>query len=44
MAYNIDFTDIQNAVALVNQKIEKGDCYSIESGFRSLDILGSVVK
>ena len=39
MAYNIDFTDIQNAVALVNQKIEKGDCYRIESGFRVLDIL-----
>ena len=39
MAYNIDFTDIKNAVALVNKKIEKGDCYRIESGFRALDIL-----
>ena len=39
MSYNIDFTDIKNAVALVNQKIEKGDCYRIESGFRALDIL-----
>ena len=39
MTYNIDFTDIKNAVALVNKKIEKGDCYRIESGFRALDIL-----
>lgn len=39
MTYNIDFTDIKDAVALVNQKIEKGDCCRIESGFRALDVL-----
>ena len=39
MSYNLDFTDIKNAIALVNKKIETGDCYRIESGIKPLDIL-----
>ena len=39
MAYNLDFTDIRNAVALVNKKLEKGDCYRIESRILTLDLL-----
>lgn len=39
MTYNLDFKDIKNAVDLVNQKIENGDYYRIESGIRPLDIL-----
>ena len=39
MAYKLDFTDIRNAVALVNKNLEKGDCYRIESGIHPLDLL-----
>ena len=39
MTCNLDFKDIRNAVDLVNQKIENGDYYRIESGIEPLDIL-----
>lgn len=39
MAYNIDFTDIKNAVDYVNRKIEHGDFYRIKSGLKVLDML-----
>ena len=39
MANNLDFTDIKNAVELVNKKIEHGNFYRIESGLKALDML-----
>lgn len=44
MAYNLDFTDIKNAVALVNKKKENEDPKKLILGAIAGDIIGSVYE